>query len=231
MKRQQREGDLSTIPLDDLPTEDIEPVNISPDREFVGIDRNARKLYSSLKNWFDEAYRRTKNTGKEHGFYVDIFGNVIGIVEGNEFEVEWPEDIVQARMTLVHTHPTETPVLSPSDIAVFDELNDEGSQCIMAVPQDGRGPGIFHLYKITDLSNTSIRLGSGTGENLVSEYSENATQRIHSSRALDPLEVITRVDVSAEALFELYDFINDLKAEGETLGYSYMPVLRSKIED
>ena len=223
MKRQKRDVDWTDVELDDLPTEDIEPVNISPDIDAAEIDINARQLYNSLSNWFDETYWRTRETGKEHGFYVDSFGNVIGIIEGTPERLPFPPDTQGVRAMSVHTHTRADPVLSPSDISLFESMSLEAGQCLLTVPQDGRNPELFYFYRAGSMSEKAKTFKT-TGEDTVTQYVKDATDTVHSEPSIRAGRIMSETRRLMDSSEDLLDFISELQIKGDNLGYSHTTI-------
>lgn len=222
MKRQKRDVDWTDVELDDLPTEDIEPVNISPDRDGAAIDRDAKQLYNSLSNWFDETYWRTRETGKEHGFYVDSFGNVIGIIEGTHRKLPLPTDTQGARAMLVHSHPDRDPVLSASDIGLFESISLSGGQSLLNVPQYEQ-PELFYFYR-TDSMSEKAKTFKTTGGDSVTQYVKDATETVHSKGSIRAGRIISETRRLMDNSEDLLDYISELQANRDNLGYSHTTI-------
>lgn len=232
MKRQERYQDWTTVPLMDLPTEDIEPVNVSPDVDGVEVPHPARELFFRVQNWVTEIYKRTKDTQEEHGFYIDWYGNVIGIVSGDYNEIMWPRDNIASRIILFHTHPGGAPALSNSDLETFDSIHDQGAQVLITVPD--KGYGSMYYFRRSDVSN--VRGSSpNVSTELVQKYAgsvSNAVLGTTTSGLRDTaLGNITMLRNQLENLQDLHLYINNMETnEGNTLVYDSKPIMSDDIK-
>lgn len=110
MNRHPRDDNWDKSSLSEYPTDEIEPetIDITPTSSY--------EVVVSLYNWLSELYADSNRDGHEHGFYVDSYGNVIGVIDGGETSVDFPNDYRLNRTCMVHTHPKGYPVMSGSDI-------------------------------------------------------------------------------------------------------------------
>lgn len=132
MTRVPRNKDWDTrTSLNDYPTDNITPVNIGDE-----LPMTATNISSLVYNWLQNIFRRTKNGGKEYGFYIDSYGNVIGIFEGSKSSISFPADYHANRLLTVHTHLND-PIMSPEDIEVLveEQFSEFSSKSILPVPE------------------------------------------------------------------------------------------------
>jgi hypothetical protein len=88
-------------PLDNFPTDDIPPRR----RTERTVPIEAESVFSNYKKWIREIALMTRETGNEHGFREDWFGNVLGIFRGDGESVNMGDDVLANYTTTVHTHP------------------------------------------------------------------------------------------------------------------------------
>lgn len=230
MKREERYNDWDSTSLSDLPTEDIEPVNISPDRRGTVIPNTARELVPKFKQWIIEIYERTKNTGKEHGFYVDWYGNVIGIVQGTEDRINWPADVKANRVIMFHTHPMGTPALSSTDLDAFSDMNQQASQAIIAVPDSGLGGIYYTALRDTETANEMF---IESGPELTIKYGEHVSNELLRKGNLssrDSIEILALMKQQMRQLEQTNNFIHSQEVStGRTMIYSHKGLLRSDL--
>lgn len=154
-----RDEEWDDTSLDDYPTEDIFPRNITEISRINGpvIAANAERAVDILGNWIQETAKRTFDTNKEHGFYVDWYGNVIGIIEGDSRKIDFPPDYYDNRIMKFHSHPGTQTSYSGDDIRNLEFQNINGANGIITVP---RGQDSFHLtYGVkTKVGNCETRV-------------------------------------------------------------------------
>jgi hypothetical protein len=132
MRRQPRNEEWDEYELSDftLPSVNIEPPNISNFPGWgVSVPGSAQSVHASLEDWIVDSLLFTEETGKEHGFQVDGYGNVFGIhglagVSNSPTNVTLDNDYVGNVALTFHTHPVREfdgnefilPLFSDSDI-------------------------------------------------------------------------------------------------------------------
>jgi len=228
------------INIDNYKLEQIEPVSVG--NGSITVPSNVRGVYEKFGNWIDELYRRTKDTGNEHGFYVDIFGNVIGIYEGTENEIEWPEDALEFRFLMVHSHPAESPIFSTTDMDMFNNSSESSVHCMLSVPEDGRGPGLFCLSRMKrSIANSTY---FPTGIELVDQWAEDSIDRLTSSNSVSEGDLPKTIRDDMNKLRNIVPYLErgeiinintrytstPIVDNEYTVMYSYTPILRSKID-
>lgn len=128
VRRHPRDKEWDDTSLTDYPTDSIEPVRI----DSIPIDADSIK--DSLYNWLQIIYLDTKEDNKEHAFYVDSYGNVIGVIDGTNDNVKFPSDYVPNRLTAVHTHPNGDPLMSVPDVIMGIEEEYEPYSSFSVLP-------------------------------------------------------------------------------------------------
>lgn len=134
------------IQLSELPIDNIRPVNIAENAQ-VTISISPRDIDERFNNWIQTIVNRTHSTNKEYGFYVDRIGNIIGVVDGQENEIHWPNDYTGHRWLKFHTHPrlrfgpVSVPDCLASTIDIENMLNRDTFPCMSVVlsPSFSRG--------------------------------------------------------------------------------------------
>jgi hypothetical protein len=167
--------DDSSLDEDRFKTEMIAPVNISTyDGGTDEMIITCADAFTHLQNWILESIKRTMNTNKEHGFYVDSYSNVIGIFEGEEYIIEFPRDYVGNYVLRFHTHPPGkstnlgTPVHSRTDVR---NMNGEMVSIICPVPNKPSYTGLLGLVKNVDKLDTGPKTRQPfTGRKQVKKY-------------------------------------------------------------
>jgi hypothetical protein len=237
MKRQVRYHNWNIIPLSELPTENIDPVNISPDIEGVGVPNTAEKLFRIVSDWIAEIYARTEKTGKEHGFYVDFYGNVIGIVQGTDNRLDWPDDLKFNRVIMIHTHPgLSRPAPSDSDLRAFSAMHENATQVLITVPESRLGGVYYTGIRDTESANELNRASENvaSGPKLTVDYTMDVSNEVLSKENLrfqSPKDMLTLMREQTQQLEYLNDFIAEQeKNKDRSMIYSHKRLSRNDLK-
>jgi hypothetical protein len=154
--------DDSSLDEDRFKTEMIAPVNVSTyDGGTDEMIITCADAFIHLQNWILESIKRTMNTNKEHGFYVDSYSNVIGIYEGEQSRIRFPREYVPNYALRFHTHPPSRsyglgiPAHSRGDVS---NMNGEMISILCPVPNEPSYTGLLGLVRGVDGLDTGHKI-------------------------------------------------------------------------
>lgn len=146
--RVEREGRWGDTPLDEYPLDDIEPTRVEHTKEGLAlVPTNAKSVKVNMSNWNEAIADVTRSVRNEAGYMIDRFGNVLGVNEGNNREIDWPREYTDNRMMICHTHPMFDLLPSQQDLAVLRD--GMGVPSSMTVIIAGEGKRQSHLPMVT----------------------------------------------------------------------------------
>jgi hypothetical protein len=154
--------DDTSLDEDRFKTEMIAPVNISTyDGGTNDMIITCAGAFGHLHNWILESIKRTMNTNKEHGFYVDSYFNVIGIFEGEQSSIQFPTEHIGNYVLRFHTHPPSrsydlgTPAHGRRDIS---NMNGKITSIVCPVPNKPSYTGLLGLVRGVDEFDTGPKI-------------------------------------------------------------------------
>lgn len=101
-------ADDDEVKLESLPQDNISPVRLTNVKEehhfYDSIPRYASDIANQLGYWIKASVENTLDNRVETAFYVDYYGNIIGLIEGEKKKITYPTDNARNVMCSVHTH-------------------------------------------------------------------------------------------------------------------------------
>lgn len=199
--------------FNDLPKDDIKPLRLAvkktEHRFYTHQPRTARNI-GKLESWIRAAVRRTTQKDKEHGFYIDYYGNVIGMIEGNKSSISFPSEYYRNLTNKMHTHPPINSTLVPMRPSVAD-----------------MSKVVERYTSLDDINNTSTTILTGFSDSVISIFTLHLFKDESGSKLyLDGIDV-SRLQIRSKLKEHASDFYN---SSGVSMKYAYTSPL-SKLED
>jgi len=113
--------------------ESIKLDNITPTKVDRSISTDADSFMTDFYDWSKACMSLSVKEEIETGFIQDSLDNIVGIIQGGEGSIMWPESILPRHGMRFHTHPQMWFMADPSvqDLKILRE--SEGNVCADAV--------------------------------------------------------------------------------------------------
>jgi hypothetical protein len=148
-QRVPRKAGWDEYSLSDFPTDNIMPVSLSNNSDLRYLQpSNPRTVCKIYSRWIYEMCRSTADTGLEHAFRTDAYGNVYGLTEGivenGGQSIYFNDHIIQHTLGS-HTHPLGSvnenynqppPGFSQTDLDFLKERSSPIYECLVLCPNE-----------------------------------------------------------------------------------------------